>query len=74
MSKAEEFLKKHGLTRQVITTNGISYKRLCEWMEQYANEVSREREEKAFLAARRIGNHGITYRNFNEWIKEQEEQ
>jgi len=43
--KAEEFLSSHGFTRQVVTTNGVSYDRLCSWMEQYASEERKEAVE-----------------------------
>ena len=42
MSKAEEFLKNKGFTRQVHTTNGVSYDTLCRWLSEYAEHYLKE--------------------------------
>ena len=47
MSKAEEFLNSKGFTRQFVRTNGISYDKFCSFLDEYAEQESRE-EAKAF--------------------------
>jgi len=53
MSKAEEFLKNKGFTRQVHTTNGVSYDTLCKWLSEYAEQESREAYDRGFEEGKR---------------------
>ncbi len=73
MNKAKEFLDDK--TPDHIDESGTYFRgdTVIQFLQQYAVEVSRESNKSAFSAGVKYGgNH--TDKNFNDWIKEQEEQ
>jgi len=78
--KEEEFLNKQGLQKLETFTR----KHVKELLQQYADEVSREKQKTAFGAGRRYESYLRTKAkrlntphympNFDNWLKGQEEQ